>query len=61
MKGIIGTKGSQTTVGELSKFGSQQINLSLLQSNLRQYFDLIQSELYASESLKPLALKTSSR
>lgn len=52
-KGIAGTRGSQTTLGELSAQGASQLNLSILKNQLKRYFGLIQSKLYASESLNP--------
>lgn len=55
-KRTYGTKGSQTCLEDL---GNKRISLSHLTDCLRNYFGLIQSLLYASESLHPSPPKVS--
>jgi len=49
-----GTAGSQQRLVDLGHLGNLPLNYSTLRSKLRQYFGLIQNQLYASKPLAPL-------
>ena len=53
LTGKTGTKGSQTRLIDLGKLSSVDLDYPTLKKKLRQYFGLIQNQLYASESLRP--------
>lgn len=54
LTGKAGTKGSQTRLIDLGKLSTVCLDYPTLKEKLRQYFGLIQNQLYASESLSPL-------
>ena len=54
LTGKSGTKGSQTRLIDLGKLSKVGLDYPTLKEKLRQYFGLIQNQLYASESLSPL-------
>ena len=55
LTGKTGTKGSQTRLIDLGKLGSKSLDYPTLRGKLRQYFGLIQNQLYASDPLRPLS------